>query len=51
MEIGAQTKEDCNKPKLRLISALGRLSPAQKQAWKRFWQKMIAEAQSEAKHG
>jgi hypothetical protein len=28
----------------------GATSPAQKQAWKRFWQKLIAEAKSEAKN-
>jgi len=26
----------------------GQASPAQKAAWKRFWQKLIAEAKSEA---
>jgi len=29
----------------------GRATPAQKQAWKRFWQKIIGEAQREVKHG
>ena len=37
--------------KLRVDIRPGPVSPAQKTAWRKFWQKLIAEVKSEAKNG
>ena len=36
--------------KVTMRIAPGPVSPAQKQAWRRFWQKLITEAKGEAKN-
>jgi len=48
MKIEAEPKEDCLQPKVRIDLRPGPTSPAQRQAWKLFWQKVITKAKSEA---
>ena len=42
----AEKAENQIKVTVNIVS--GQVTPAQRQAWKRFWQKLIAEAKNEA---
>lgn len=41
------------KTEIKLLASIrpGPTSPAQKQAWKRFWTKLVSQLQEEVNHG